>query len=222
MTASPARAGAVAGWLTLLGILVFELIVPTLIAGQRVTATIDAGQIRAFYAHDALAPLVSLGVFAIVLAFIPFAVAIWTISEDEPRRRFLATVGLGFAVAAAPLYVAKSALAATLVTLAPTSSDPVPLFRFWDVLYNGGIYPLEAGWVLGLGLAIGGREAAPRWLGAISIVVAALQLVNATALFAGIPDGLTIPGNIALAVWLGSVSWTLGREATSETARSRA
>lgn len=213
MAASPARVGSVAGWLTLAGILGFEVLLPMLIAGQRISATTDAEVIRAYYDHGVLGPVVSIGVFLIVLAFVPFAVAIRTVASADDERRFAATIGLGFAITAAPLYVAKAALAETLVTLAPTTTDPVPLFRFWDVLYNGGIYPLEAGWVLGLGLGLAGRATMPRWLGPFSWVVAGLQIVNMTALFVGIPDALTLPGNLALAVWLGMVSLSLGREA---------
>lgn len=211
MFASPNRLGAICGWLTLAGILVFEVIVPMAIAGQRITATSDPIVIRAYYDHPALAPVVSLGVFTILLAFVPFAVAVRTVVADDPTRRLAASVGLGFAVAAVPLLVMKSAIAETLVSIAATASDPVPLFRLWDVTYNGGVYALESGWVLGLGLGLAGLAGMPRWLRALTWVVAVYQLVNMTALFIGIPDSATLPGNLALAVWLGSVSYGLGR-----------
>jgi hypothetical protein len=216
MNASPARVGSLAGWLTLAAILGFEIIVPQVIAGQRVSGTTDIALIQAYYGHPALAPVVGLGGFVIMLAFLPFATALRGALSVDDRSRFLATTGLAFAVAAAPLYVAKSAVAATLVTLAGSGADVVPLFRFWDLLYNGGIYALEAGWILGFGLAAARSSAFPRWFAGLTLLTGILQLGNMTALFVGIPDTATLPGNVALAVWLGTTSFSLGRLARAQ------
>jgi hypothetical protein len=151
-----------------------------------------------------------------MLAFLPFATALRGALSVDDRSRFLATAGFAFAVAVAPLYVAKSAIAATLVTLAGGGADVVPLFRFWDLLYNGGIYVLEAGWILGFGLAAAGSSAFPRWFAALTILTGVLQLGNMTALFVGIPDTATLPGNVALAIWLGTASYGLGHLARAQ------
>ena len=45
------------------------------------------------------------------------------------------------------------------------------------------------------------------------VLVGVLQLANMTALFVGVPDAATIPGSIAVAVWLGGASLYLGRAA---------
>jgi len=49
--------GALAGWLALAGIVAFSIIGPQLIAGQRVSGSLDPAVIQAFYAHTLLAPL---------------------------------------------------------------------------------------------------------------------------------------------------------------------
>jgi len=211
MPASPARIGSIAGWLTLIGILGFEVIVPQAIAGQRVSGTTDAAAISAYYGHSTLSPVVGLGGFVILLAFLPFVTAMRASLPGDERTRLLATIGVAFAVAAAPLYVVKSAIAATLVSIAGGGGDVVPLFRLWDLLYNGGVYAFEAGWILGLGLAAAGAPGFPRWFAALTALVGGLQLVNMTGLFLGIPDAATLPGNIALAGWLAVASYGLGR-----------
>jgi len=210
------RIGAFAGWATLVGILFFEVIGPQLVAGQRVTGTLDAAVISAYYNHSTLEYL-NAGVFLAAGAFLVFAVALREILGGDSYSRFLATIGLAFAVTETSLIITKSALAATLVRIAASGGDILPLFRFWDVLYNSGVYLTEAGLTLSFALAMRNVSGFPRlamWLG---IVVGVLQIVNMTSIFVGIPDAATLIGNIAFALWLGTTSFILSRLASSAT-----
>jgi len=53
----------------------------------------------------------------------------------------------------------------------------------------------------------------PRWLPRFSLVVAALQLFNLSAIWVGIPDVLTLVGNLFFGVWFVAASVGLGRPA---------
>jgi hypothetical protein len=195
-----ARIGAVTGWLTLAGILSFSVIGPMIVAGQRVSGTLDATAIQTYYRHGALAPL-NAGGFVIMLFFLPFTLAMRQLLLGDERSRFLSTLGFAFAVAAVPLYLTEYALQATLVGVAASGGDVVPLFRFWDILYNSAIYILEAGYAATFALAMRDVRGFPRWMPRYGLVVALLQLGNATALFVGLPDKATLIGNLALVGW---------------------
>jgi len=210
MTFNVARTGAIAGWLTLAGILVFEVIGPQIIAGQRVSGTLDAASIQAYYRHTALSYF-ALGQFLITLTFVPFALALRESLVVGARARFLAKLGLLFVIAEVPLLITKSALQATLVTIATSGGDVVPFFRFWDTLYNGGLYAMEAGLAVTFTLAMRNMREFPRWMPLFGLVVGALQLMNLSALFVGIPDSVTVIGNITLAIWFAGASIGLGQ-----------
>jgi hypothetical protein len=202
--------GAVGGWLALAGILAFSVIGPMIAAGQRVSGTLDAAAIQAYYRHGALAP-VNAGGFFIMLVFLPFALAMRQVLSGDERARFLSMLGLVFAVAAAPLYLAEYSLQAALVGVAANGGDVVPLFRFWDILYNSAIYVLEAGYAAAFALAMRGAPGFPRWMPRYGLIVALFQLANATALFAGIPDNVTLIGNLALVGWFIGANTGLSR-----------
>lgn len=195
-----ARVGAVAGWSALLGILLFEVIGPMIVAGQRVSGTLDPTAIASYYGNSALQYFVP-AVFLTAAIFLVFGVALFeTLGGSEPAR-FLARIGLAFLIVEIPLVITKSALMGTLVSIAASPGALVPLFRFWDVLYNGGVYLAEAGLVLAFASAMRYVPGFPRWLPRFSLLVGALQLVNMMALFVGIPDSLTIIGNLAFMIW---------------------
>jgi hypothetical protein len=145
--------------------------------------------------------------------FLVFGVALFEALHSTDQVRFLARLGLAFVIVEIPLIITKSALMAALVTIAGSEGVIVPLFRFWDVLYNSGVYVVEAGVVLSFGLAMHYVPAFPRWLMGLSLVAGALQLVNMIALFVGIPDSATIIGNLAFAVWLIGANVGLSRMA---------
>ena len=211
---SPAaiRFGAWAGWLTLASIIACSIVAPQVIAGQRVTATFDAAAIRAYYAHSALV-WVFVAQFVFVFFYIPFVVLLRQVLSVTPRAEFLAMVGAAFAIAAVPMYLAGNSVQATLVGVAAHDGDIVPLFRFWDVLYNSATYTLEAGYTAAFALAMRDVPAFPRWMPNLGIAVGVLQVVNASALFLGIPDAATIVGNLALLAWFVGASVGLGRVA---------
>src|SRR5258707_15592497 len=93
-----ARIGVVAGWLTLSSILLFSVIGPQIIAGQRVSGTLDPSTIQAYYRHAALAPFSAVG-FIIIPFFLPFVLALRQSLAVSDRARFLSTLGLLFATA---------------------------------------------------------------------------------------------------------------------------
>jgi hypothetical protein len=212
-----ARVGSVAGWVSLAAIFVYHIGLSILV-GQRVSGTIDSAAIEAYYRNGIIAPA-SIAPFLAVVPIAIFALALREALGVTPRARFLASVALIFVVAEVPGLLVQSALEATLVTIASRGGDIVPLFRFWDVLYNSALYVLEAGWVGAFGLAMTNNPAFPRWLPRFSFAVAALQLVNMTAIWVGIPDQLTLLGNLGFGIWIGAASFGLGRLATASVRR---
>lgn len=207
-----ARAGALAGWISLVGIFAYHVGL-TIAVGQRVSGTTDAAAIQAYYRNSMIAPA-SVEQFLVLVPVAIFVLALREALATSPWTRFLTALALVFAVAELPTILVESSLQATLVTVAASGGDVVPLFRFWDVLYNSGLYVLEAGWIASFGLAMTESAAFPRWLPKFSLVVAGLQLVNMTAIWVGIPDQFTLVGNMGFAIWIGAASVGLGRLAT--------
>jgi hypothetical protein len=217
MDARIARVGSLAGWVSLAAIFAYHIGLSILV-GQRVSGTTDASAIEAYYRNGIIAPASILPFLAVVPIAI-FALALREALGVSQRTRFLASLALIFVAAELPGIIAQSALEATLVTVASRGGDIVPLFRFWDVLYNSGLYVLEAGWITAFGLAMTESTTFPRWLPRFSWLVAALQLVNMSAIWVGIPDQLTLPGNLCFAIWFGAASVGLGRLATQSVRR---
>jgi hypothetical protein len=217
MDARIARIGALAGWVSVVAIFAYHIGLSILV-GQRVSGTTDASAIEAYYRNGIIAPA-SIAPFLAVIPIAIFTLALREALAVSPRARFLGTLALVFVVAELPGILVQSALEATLVTVASRGGDVVPLFRFWDVLYNSGLYVLEAGWIGAFGLAMTESPAFPRWLPRFSFAVAALQLVNMSAIWVGIPDQLTLPGNICFGIWFGAASVGLGRLAAQSVRR---
>lgn len=212
-----ARVGAAAGWLSLAIIFGYHIGL-TIVAGQRVSGTTDAAAIEGYYRSAIIAPA-SIAIFLAVVPIVIFAMALRETLGTSGGTRFLATLALILVVVELPGILVQGALEATLVTIASRGGDIVPLFRFWDVLYNSGLYVLEAGWVAAFGIAMSGNPAFPRWLPRFSLVVAALQLVNMAAIWVGIPDQLTLAGNLGFGIWIGGASFGLTRLATGSVRR---
>ena len=207
--ANVARTGAYAGWISVIGIFAYNVGL-TAIVGQRVSGTTDVGAIQNYYRHTIIAPA-SIAPFLVIVAIVVFALAMREILVAQTDGRFLATIGLVLVVAEAPVILTESSLQAALVATATSGGDVLPLFRFWDVLYNSAAYVLEAGWLAAFGLAMRGATGFPRWLPRFSLFVAALQMVNMSAIWVGIPDPLTLVGNVFFAVWFVGASIGLGR-----------
>lgn len=212
-----ARVGAAAGWLSLAMIFGYHIGL-TIVAGQRVSGTMNAAAIEGYYRSGVIAPA-SITIFLSVVPILIFALALREALATSAGTRFLATLALILVVVELPGILVQGALEATLVTIASRGGDIVPLFRFWDVLYNSGLYVLEAGWVAAFGIAMSGNPAFPRWLPRFSLVVAALQLVNMAAIWVGIPDQLTLAGNLGFGIWIGGASFGLTRLATGSVRR---
>jgi hypothetical protein len=211
--ASPvARIGAVAGWIGLLGIVGYHLLLQGLF-GPRVSGTLDAAAVTEFYRHDAIAWL-GIEQFVVVVPVLVLIVALREILRSSPVARFWATVGLGLMTAEAALIITQISAQAAIVTAVASGADPIPLFRFWDVLYNSGVYVLEASLLLSFGLAFRATDAFPRWLTGLSFVAGAAVAVNVVAIWIGIPDPATLPANILFAAWLGGSGLVLGRIAS--------
>jgi len=211
MDRSVARIGSWAGLIAVVGILAYHAGL-MLVAGQRVSGTTDEAAIRAYYEHDAIAVL---GVEAAFL-MIPLLIFIAVLREATGRTGVPGVAGLvGFAagVAEMPALLVMTSLQAALVAGVAAGSDIVPLFRFWDVLYNSGTYALEATWVLAFGFALRARPSFPRWWFGLSVVTAALLAINVTAIWIGIPDVATLPSAGFLAAWFVGASIGLRREA---------
>lgn len=219
MERSVPRIGAWSGLIAVVGIVGYHLALMAL-AGQRVSGTTDAEAIQAFYGRSVVGVL-GISQFLAVIAFLVFAVALReTIASASPASagtvRLLAAVGVAAAVAQVPVVMTEIAAQAGLVAAAEQGESVVGLFRFWDALYNSGLYAIEATWVLAFGLALhaalGARSM--RWL---SVVTAALLGVNVFAIWLGIPDTATLPSAVAVAVWLVVASLALRRAAASPT-----
>lgn len=207
------RIGAVAGWIFLIGVLVVLLILPTLIAGQPLSATVDADRIRTYFAHQELAPLIGLFPPFLSVAVVTFGLALREVFRDRPGAHFYATGGLAFLLVTSALYVTQAALAATLITLATTGGEEiVPVFRFYDVLYNNAADVLEGTWILGFSLAMLKSSTFPSWIGWVGVVVAVSRWAKAFAPFTGaFPDAILALLGVFLFVWLGATVIQLTR-----------
>jgi len=206
-----ARTGMFAGWISLVGIFGYHITL-SIVAGQRVSGTADIAAITAYYKQPIVAAS-TMWHFPVVVAILVFALALRDTLAAHSNSRFLATLGLAFAIVEAPMLLTEASLQAALASVATTGGDVVGLFRFWDVLYNSAMYVLEAGWLACFGLAMRGVAGFPGWLPRYSYAVAAAQIVNMTAIWVGIPDSATLVGNLLFGVWFGVTSIGLGRVA---------
>jgi len=214
MERSVPRIGALAGWLTVAGIVGYHLAL-MILAGQRVSGTTDVSSIAAFYGQSIVGVL-GITQFLVVIPFMVFVVALHAVLTDggigaSAVARLLAGVGLAAAVAQVPAVLTEIAAQAALVTAVAAGEPVAALFRFWDALYNSGMYGLEATWVLAFGLAARGVTVFPRFLSWLSPLAAAMLAVNVFAIWIGIPDVATLPSAVAIAVWLAGVSVGLRR-----------
>lgn len=210
---NPIRIGAWAGWLSLIMIFGYHLTL-ALVAGTRVSGTVDRATIEAFYANDVVAILGVLG-FLTIPPFALFVVGLYAaLRRPDDGRPFVATAVI-LAVVELPLLVTQLALQAGLVAAVNAGEPVVGMFRAWDALYNSGTYVAEAGWVLLFGLAMRGSDVFPRWMTPLSLLTSALLAVNVSAIWVGIPDAATLPSAGLLGLWFAGASIGLGRAARS-------
>lgn len=211
--ASPiARIGALAGWISLLGIFGYHLVLQGLF-GPRVSGTLDPAMVNGFYRHGEIAWL-GVEQFVIAVPALVFIAALREVLRSWPLARFWATVGLGLMIAEVALIITEISAQAALVTTVTSGADPMPLFRFWDVLYNSGVYVLEASLLLVFGLAFRAADGFPGWLTGLSFVAAVAAAINVAAIWIGIPDPATLPANVLFGAWFAGTSVVLGRIAS--------
>lgn len=220
MERSVPRFGSWAGLIAVVGIVGYHLALAVL-AGQRVSGTTDVEAVQAFYGQSIVGVL-GVSQFLVVIPFLVFAAALReTILEIGDRSaavpRLLVGVGLAAAVAQVPVVLTEIAAQAALVTAVEQGEPVGGLFRFWDALYNSGLYAVEATWVLAFGLALS-AVIAPRWMTWLSVATAALLAINVFAIWVGIPDAATLPSAIAIAIWLVAASLSLRRVAAPSAA----
>ncbi len=214
MERSVPRIGSWAGWLSVIGIAGYHLVL-TIVAGQRVSGTDDLAAIEAYYGQ----PIISLlGVeqFLVVVPVLVFGLVLRETLATTPWTRLLAGVAMLALVVELPVVLTEIAVQAGLVAAVKAGEGVGGLFRFWDALYNSGLYPLEATWVLAFGLAMRANPAFPRFMTWLTPLTALLLAINVTAIWVGIPDAATLPSAALISVWLAGASLGLGRVASSE------
>lgn len=210
-----ARAGALAGWLSFVGILGYHVALMAL-AGQRVSGTTDISAIRAYYAQPVVA-VANVEQFLVVLAVAVFAVALRETLvaaaplADAARVRLLTGVALLAMAAQIAVILVEGSIQAAIVAAVAAGESVAGMFRLWDVLYNSATYGLEATWVLAFGLAMRSAPGFPRFLRWFAPLAALLLLVNVFAIWVGVPDAATLPSAVGLSAWLAAASFGLGR-----------
>ena len=217
------KLGGIAGLLTVIGIILFGIVVPSAIAGQRISGTLEISQILSYYNHPAL-----IGTFwtigPVVFFFLLFILAIYQTLRDyaSPVTRLLLLAAVLAVVIEVPLLITQMSLQWTLVTIAGqhaaatdlatrTSLETAGLviFRFWDILYNSLLYWTEAAYLIFFSFVFLKTRVFAHWIGWLSLATGAYQIFNTTAIPLGVPDTLTLPGNILFMVWFFAVSLSL-------------
>lgn len=205
------RIGAWAGFIAVIGIVGYHVAL-TLLAGQRVSGTADVGAVESYYGQSIVAVL-GVTQFLVVVPFLVLSQALRQSLSGTEEGRFFAGIGGLAAAAQVAVVLTATAAQAALVVAVDAGETVSGLFRFWDALYNSGLYALEATWVLAFGLAMRADAAFPRVMSWLSPLAAALLAVNVFAIWLGIPDALTLPSAVAIAAWLGVASIGLKRRA---------
>lgn len=217
MDRSVPRVGAWAGLIAVVMILGYHLSLMAL-AGPRVSGTSDVATIEAYYENGAIAVL-GVSQFAAVIAFLVFAAGLRETIARSATTRLAATIGLAAAVAEVPVVVTEIALQAGLVAAVEAGEPIAGAFRFWDVLYNSGLYPIEATVVLAFGHAIRAVQGFPRAMPVLSLVAGTLLAINTVAIWFGIPDVATLPSAAAFTTWI--VGATVGLRRVGREPRGR-
>ena len=220
------RIGGIAGLLTIAGIFAFEIISPSAIAGNSPSGATDPAAILAFYNHDSLG-WTYWASGTIILFFPVFLCGIYLALRESAKSSgvsILLLAGLAVAFAEIPSALVEYALQWTLVWVAgahAAASDAVTrvaleniggsVFSFWDYFYNSLIYWLEGGYLLLFSVVIIKAGVFRRAIGWFGLLAAAYQFFNTASIPLGVPDALTLPGNLLLASWFVAVSVSLLR-----------
>ncbi len=204
------RAGAIAGWIGLVGVTILFIVGPSLIAGQPPTVASNVGDVMAYFGHPELGPIYGvLGPLVVITAILPFGIglraALRREAASESTNAF-ADYGLAFLVVAAPVYAVSGAMVAGLVEAA--GHDPATLailFREYDVLYDAAADVLEGAWIGAFSVAMLGGGF-PRWIGWLGVVVGLSRWLKAFAPFVPALVPIALPGGLLFLAWfLGTV-----------------
>ena len=202
MSPFSARLGAVAGWLTLLGLVVGLIIVPAMIAGQEPASAAPPSELRAYFAHPELAVLNGYLTGFVAVGFVAFGLGLRVIlSAGTDRDHAFADIGMALLVIAMGLNLASGALVATLVDgTSRAGADLVPLARLHDVTFNGLGDVLEGAWIGAFSIAMLSGTM-PRWIGWYGIVLAVAHLLKAIGPFIALPEMLDQVFGPLIVIW---------------------
>ena len=213
------RLGAAAGWIGFLGITLAFIAIPMALAGQPPTAATDLPTAMAYFRHPEFALINGvIGVFVGVVAILPFGIALRTVLSDvaDDRSRAFADLGLAVLLVAAPVYLISGSLGATLVQAADGDAGLFAiLFRWYQVLYNGGADVLEGAWIGAFSLAMLGG-AMPRWLAWLGIVLGVSRCVKAFAPFVTLPAAVELVSGVLFLAWFAATVIVLTRIAFAQ------
>lgn len=203
-TSFEVRFGAVAGWIALVGVFVAFIAIPMALAGQPPTVNTDPQAVIAYFRHPEFALIDGvLGVFVGIVAIVPFGYGLRSALKagPAPEARAFADLGFAFLLIAAPAYLVSSALGAMLVQAA--TGDPgtfASLFRFYDILYDGGADVLEGAWIGAFSVAILYSDL-PRFVGWLGVVVMLSRWIKAFIPVAPVPEIVAPIGGVLFLAW---------------------
>jgi hypothetical protein len=210
------RLGAAAGWVGLIGVVFAFIAIPMAIAGQPPTVNTAPEAVIAYFRHPEFALIDGvLGVFVGIVAIVPFGYGLRSALKagPGPQARAFADLGFAFLLVAAPAYLVSSALGAMLVQA--TAGDPgtfASLFRFYDVLYDGGADVLEGAWIGAFSVAILYSEL-PRFVGWLGVVVMVSRWIKAFIPVAPVPEIVAPIGGVLFLAWFLAIVVVLTRTA---------
>jgi hypothetical protein len=215
-TSFEVRLGATAGWIALTGVVVALIAIPMALAGQPPTVNTDPAAVMVYFRHQEFALINGVVANLVgIVAIVPFGYGLRSalISGADRRARTFADFGFAFLLVAAPIYLVSGALAASLVQAA--SGDPAAfatLFRFYDVMYDGGADILEGAWIGAFSIAALWSQF-PRWLGWLGVLVMASRWIKAFVPVAPVPEIVIPISGVLFLAWFLAMVVALTREA---------
>ncbi|HKB28212.1 MAG TPA: hypothetical protein VKC59_04245 [Candidatus Limnocylindrales bacterium] len=210
------RLGAIAGWVALIGVVLAFIVIPMALAGQPPTVNTAPEAVVAYFRHPEFALINGvLGVFVGIVAIVPFGYGLRSVllSGHGPWARTFADLGFVFLLVAAPVYLVSSAMGAMLVQASTGDAATfASLFRFYDVLYDGGADVLEGAWIGAFSVAVL-ASGLPRWLGWLGVVVMVARWIKAFVPVAPVPEIVIPIGGVLFLAWFLAIVVALTLEA---------
>jgi hypothetical protein len=210
------RIGAAAGWIALVGIVALLIAYPVLIAGQPPTSATPTAEAMSYFRHPEFAVINAiLAVFVGIVAVVPFGLGLRAVirASNDGRAGAFADIGMALLLVALPAYVISGALGATLTVIADGDAGIfVPMFRLYELLYNGAADVLEGAWIGAFSLA-GLSGAFPRWLAWLGIVVGVGRWIKAFGAVVVLPSAIGLLGGLLFVAWFLGAAVVLTRAA---------